>query len=73
MAAHLTPHAVIVEEGMEVTSLVFELRASMARIWTAAQASGRPELLAEARDLAPDMAEVERHSLRISGLAEAVA
>lgn len=70
MAARLTPHAVIAEEGMEVTALVAELRASMIRIWEAAQASGHTALLAEARELAPDMAEVERHSLRISGLAE---
>ena len=70
MARRLAPAAVIAEEACEAQSLVWELRRSMARIWAAAQATARPELLAEASDLAPDLAEVEWHAKRIAALAE---
>lgn len=73
MAPRMAPADVIAEEGCEVSALVAELRASMVRIWEAAQASGHVALLAEARELAPDMAEVERHSKRIAALAERAA
>lgn len=73
MPPRMRPADVVAEQAIETQALVAELRRSMACLWSAAQASSRPELIEEARELAPDIREVERHARRLAALAEAAA
>jgi alkanesulfonate monooxygenase SsuD/methylene tetrahydromethanopterin reductase-like flavin-dependent oxidoreductase (luciferase family) len=73
MSPVMAPHIAVAEEACEAQALVAELRASFARLWMAAQASGRRDLVAASRDLAPDIQSVARRARIIAGLAERVA
>lgn len=70
MAPRLSPRVVMVEESCEGIALVAELCATFAKVWEAAQIVGQPEVLAEARELAADLAEVKRHARRVAALSE---